>query len=96
MRRKARIDANQNEIVKALRQIPKLSVAITSQLGNGFVDIVVGYKGKNHLIELKDGSKPASARRLTEDERTFHEQWFGSIYVCDSLEAILKALNIKH
>jgi hypothetical protein len=95
MRRKARIDANQNEIVKALRQIPHLSVAITSQLGQGFPDLVIGYRGKNYLIELKDGSKAPSVRRLTQDERTFHDQWFGSIFVCDSLEAILKVLNIK-
>jgi hypothetical protein len=96
MRRKARIDANQNQIVKALRQIPHLSVAITSQLGQGFPDLVIGYRGKNYLIELKDGSKPASARRLTQDELEWHDGWFGRVDTCDSLEAILEALNIKH
>jgi len=92
MRRAAKIDANQKQIVKSLRQLPGVSVAITSQLGEGFVDIIVGRKGFNWLIELKDGSKPPSARKLTEDEQEFFDNWTGQIAVCNSFEEVFNLI----
>lgn len=74
------------------------SVAVTSSLRNGFPDIVVGYKGENYLIEIKDGSKPPSQRELTEDEKKFHENWNGSVQiVCniDDLITLTRGANAK-
>ena len=62
MRRAAKVDDNQKEIVSALRKLGA-SVLITSQLKNCF-DILVGYKGINYIIEIKDGKKPPSQRML--------------------------------
>lgn len=92
MRLKAKVDANQKRIVKSLRGVPGVTVAITSQLGKGFVDIVVGYKGMNYLIELKDGEKVKSARKLTEDEVVFHDNWKGQVAVCNSFDEIFKLI----
>lgn len=66
MRRAAKIDSNQNEIVKALRKLGAF-VLITSQLKNAF-DILVAYNSKLYVVEIKDGNKPPSARKLTEGE----------------------------
>lgn len=66
MIRNAKVDANQNEIVKALRKIGA-TVIITSQLKNAF-DILVCYRGKIYIVEIKDGDKPPSARKLSEGE----------------------------
>ena len=66
MRRAAKVDSNQNEIVKCLRGVGAV-VLITSQLKNAF-DLLVGYKGKLYIVEVKDGSKPPSARKLTAGE----------------------------
>ena len=55
IRRAAAIDANQNEIVKALRDVGAL-VVLTHTLKNAF-DILVGYRGKWFAIEIKDGEK---------------------------------------
>ncbi len=92
MRRAARIDANQNEIVQALRDVGA-SVAITSALGKGFVDLVAGYRGINYLIEIKDGSKPPSAQRLTPDEQEFHDLWRGAVIVVNDVDEALKAIG---
>ena len=92
MRKIARVDANQKDIVKKLREIPGVSVAITSQLGNGFPDIVVGCRKRNYMIELKDGSKPPSQQKLTPDEIDFHTEWCGNIAVCRNLEEVLKTI----
>ena len=93
MRRAAKVDSNQNEVVKLLRKIPGVSVAITSQLGNGFVDFVVGYKGKNYMIELKDGDKVASKRKLTADEESFKSMWTGQYTVCNNFEEVFNLIK---
>ena len=90
-----KVDDNQREIVKKLRKIPGVTVSITSALGDGFPDIVVGYKGVNHLIEIKDGSKPPSRRKLTPAEEKFHDLWTGRVDICNSFEEVIKVLNIK-
>ena len=74
MRRAARIDENQPAIVKALRKAGAV-VHSTAQLGKGFPDLVVGYGRKLFLLEVKDGSKSKSSRKLTEDEEKFHKIW---------------------
>jgi hypothetical protein len=95
MRRKARIDNNQNEIVRQLRKIPGFSVAITSALGDGFPDAVVGFRKKNLLIEIKDPKQPPSKRKLTEEEEKFHNSWTGEIYVVHTVDDVLKIFGLK-
>lgn len=95
MRRKARTDENQNGIVESLRGIPGVSVHITSQLGDGFVDIIVGYKGVNYLVELKDGNKPPSQRKLTDDEIAWHSKWKGQKAVCNSFDEVFELIMNK-
>jgi len=92
MRQAARTDDNQNEIVQALRDVGA-SIAITSALGSGFVDIVAGYRGINYLIEIKDGSKPPSKRQLTPDEQEFHDLWRGAVIVVRDIDEALRAVG---
>lgn len=67
-RRAARTDANQTEIVKYLRSIGAL-VVITSQLKK-FCDIVVSYKSRWYIIEIKDGNKfPKKFKAMTPEEK---------------------------
>ena len=93
MRRAAKIDANQNEIVEALRRCGA-SVLITSQLKNCF-DILVGYDGINYIAEIKDGNKPPSQRKLTNGEIKFMENWNGGkYYILESIEDALKMIKL--
>ena len=59
-----RTDANQKKIVELVRQLPGASITSTHTIGKGFPDLVIGYKGINYLIELKDGAKPKSQKKL--------------------------------
>jgi len=86
-----KVDTNQSQIVKQLRKIG-CSVAITSMIGNGFVDIVVGFRNKNFLFELKDGNKSASRKRLTPDEEKFFLTWKGQVNKVETLDEILKII----
>lgn len=77
MRHAARIDANQEQIVAALRAMGA-TVRIVTQ-GNGLPDLLVGFRGVTILIEVKDGQKVPSARKLTPAEQKFFEEWRGGI-----------------
>lgn len=87
-----RTDANQTAIVSAFRKLGA-TVAITSALGRGFPDLVVGYRRRNFLVEIKDGTKPPSAQKLTPDEAAWHEKWRGQITIIRSVDDVLTLLN---
>lgn len=75
-----RTDGNHAEIVAALKQIGA-SVLDIHDIGGGAPDLLIGYRGMNLLLEVKDGDKPPSHRKLTPDERDFFDEWRGLIYV---------------
>ena len=102
MRTAAKVDANQPEIVAALR-LAGATVAITSAVGKGFPDLVVGYEGVNYLLEVKDGKKNPSKQRLTSDQKIFFFgdpgsdksfPWAGSATVVNSVETALAAIGL--
>lgn len=92
MRLRARIDGNQNEIVEGLRR-RGYSVQVLSMVGKGFPDLLVGAKGRNVLIELKDPSKPPSKRKLTDDEQKFFDCWRGQVHKVETIEEILNIIK---
>jgi len=92
MRYANRIDANQNQIVDAMRKVGAV-VRIISQ-GDGIPDLLVGYKGFTILMEVKDGDKVPSARKLTEAEQKFFDDWQGGLLVVvNSVEEALEILE---
>lgn len=93
MRRASKIDGNQNEIVDALRQIPKCNVLILSMVGGGCPDVAVGYRGRNVFFEIKDPSKPPSKQRLTPDQVKWHSDWPGEVYVIRTIDEALEVLG---
>ncbi len=70
MRYARKVDDNQSDIVKALEQIG-VGVVKTSALGE-FCDLVTAYRGIWRLLEVKDGSKPPSRRKLTPAQIQLH------------------------
>lgn len=83
--RAAKIDNNQREIVKALRDMGA-SVQHLHAVGKGCPDILVGYNGRNYLFEIKDGEK----KKLTKDQRDFFDNWKGQCRIIRSeLSAML-------
>jgi Holliday junction resolvase len=93
MRRAARVDSNQEEIVKALRAVGA-TVQSLAGVGHGVPDLLVGYEGKTILMEVKDGKKSPSQRELTPDQVKWIDAWTGgSIYIVDTVEAAWNALK---
>jgi hypothetical protein len=92
VRRAAKVDANQAEIVAALRKIGA-TVQPLHGVGSGCPDLLVGYRGVNYTLEIKDGSKPPSARKLTPDQVEWHINWRGQVAVADSIDAAVAVLT---
>jgi len=89
----ARVDANQSSIVDALRRAGA-KVQPLHQVGKGCPDLLVAFRGRWYLGEIKDGKKPPSKRKLTPDEANWHEL-FGAaapVYVWESEEDALRTL----
>ncbi len=93
MRRAHAVDENQAALVSQLRQLG-VSVQSMAGVGNGAPDLVVGWKGSNHLFEVKDGRKIPSKRVLTEAEQVWHRDWRGTVHVVECLEDALGVLGL--
>lgn len=94
MRRAARVDDNQKEIVRELRKFGA-SVHCLHKTGQGFPDLVIGWQGRNYLVEVKDNSKSPSARRLTRAESEWHSKWRGQVAIVGSVEEAITLLKIR-
>ena len=86
MRRAARVDSNQAQIISVLRAAGAYVWIIGLP-----VDLLVGYKGCTVLMEVKDGP----TKRLTPLQSDFFENWPGStLSRVDGPEAALNVLRV--
>ena len=76
MRRAARKDGNERDIVKALRAIG----CDVERIGRP-VDLLVGYRALNFLLEVKD---PHGDNRLSDGQKEFIQLWRGQVRVVRS------------
>ena len=90
--RAAKVDRNQPEIVRALRQIGA-SVQHLHKVGEGCPDLIAGFRGVNYLIEVKDGAAPPSQTKLTPDQAVWHQTWEGRVYVAYSVTDALRIVG---
>lgn len=82
-RRAAKVDANQSELVELMRKLGA-SVEITSAVHSGFPDTVVGIGNVTVLVEIKDGDKVPSKRKLTPDQVVFHARYQGALTIIET------------
>lgn len=88
-----KVDSNQADLVKQIRKIPGVSVLHIHVVGKGAPDIIIGYRKRNFLIEIKDPAKCKSQKKLTILEDQFHNTWKGQVYTAETFEDILWLLN---
>ena len=86
MRKFGKVDSNHGEIVEGLRRVGATVQSIAS-VGGGCPDIVVGFRRRNYLFEIK----PSDKSHLTEDEADWHRDWLGMV---DGIYCLEDALHI--
>ena len=85
--RKKKRDANEPEIVAALEAIPGVMVIPLDRP----VDLLVGYNGINHLLEVKN---PEGKNRLEPDQLEFIHDWPGrEVVVVRTVDEALNAIG---
>jgi hypothetical protein len=93
MKYAARVDANQLATIKEFqRAMPDASVFDASACGEGFPDLVVGWRGNNYLFEVKNPEMSPSRRALTEPQESFHGSWQGQVHVVHSAAEMLAVM----
>ena len=85
MRHRLRRDANEKEIVQALRDAGAYVVRLHMP-----VDLLVGYRGTNFLIEVK-----TEKGRFTKSQRLLLSVWPGQAYVVWTPEEALAVIGIR-
>jgi hypothetical protein len=76
-------DGNHDEVVEALEK-HGAEIQSLAGVGYGCPDIVLSYEGVTALVEIKDGSKPPSGRKLTDKEKEFVSRWKAPVYIVNS------------
>ena len=87
MRRIAKVDTNQAEIVDALRKAGA-HVWDCHRYGGGFPDLLILYRGAALLMEVK-----SKGGRMTEEEQVFHNEYQDIAVVVYSVEEALEAIG---
>lgn len=85
-----RVDDNQTKIVKELRAAG-MTVQHLHGVHGGCPDIVVGYKGKNYMFEIKRDK----AAKLTPDQVIWHHNWQGQVNIITTAEEAINAIKQK-
>lgn len=79
-----RSDKNQEEIVRAIRELG-FSAQPIHIVGHGCPDVILGCYGFNLLLEIK-----MLGKRLTPDEATWHAAWSGQVAIAHDIEEVLE------
>lgn len=89
MRHARKVDANQAEIVAALRAAGRF-VEVLSDVGRGVPDLLVAWNGKCLLMEVK-----MPKQKLTPDQLDWHRKWRGpAVAVVRSVAEALEATGV--
>ena len=87
MRRAAKVDGNQPEIVEALRRVGA-KVLHLHQVGGGCPDLLVWGKGRSFLMEVKQPGE-----NINKLQAEFIATWPGEIHVVRTTEEAIKAVT---
>lgn len=82
VRRAAKVDGNHKEIVEEFRRL-RCSVVSLAAVGGGVPDLLVGFGGRNFLVEVK-----LPKGKVSELQKKWYEYWEGYATVVRSIEEV--------
>jgi rhamnose utilization protein RhaD (predicted bifunctional aldolase and dehydrogenase) len=87
---KKRVDENQQQLVHTFIALGA-SVLNLSRVGQGCPDLLIGYKNKSVLVEIKKDSKST----FTEPQIKFMQNWRGGpVSRVDSVDAAIRLIKM--
>lgn len=89
MRIAAKTDGNQNAIIETFRKAGA-SVLVLSAVGKGCPDLLVGWQGRNLLVEIK-----SKRGKFTPEQIKWWAEWHGQKQIIRSCLEAVELLNGK-
>ena len=86
-----RVDSNHAEVVGWFEDL-HCSVINVSRTPCGF-DLVVGYGGLSICVEVKDGKKSPSRRKLSDTEKKVHDRWTGGARIVKDMQDVITTVQ---
>lgn len=86
MRRRAKVDGNQPEIVEAIRAAG-WSVQSLAMVGKGCPDLLIGKGWLHAILELK-----IPGEKLNDLQKDWHGRWHGEVYTVESIADAMKVI----
>jgi len=86
-------DDSQDSIVSALVE-SGCTVQDMSRIGGGVPDLLVGYQGRNFLIECKPAAGTKKQLNLRDTQEKWHAEWTGQVAVAHTPEDALAIVGI--
>lgn len=87
---KKRVDENQKSIIHTFIALGA-SVLNLSTVGRGCPDLLIGYRGKTVLVEIKSNEKA----KFTEPQIKFMQEWRGgAVSRIDSVDAAIRLIKM--
>jgi len=87
---KKRVDENQKQLVHTFIALGA-SVLNLSTVGRGCPDLLIGYRGKSVLVEIKKDSKAS----YTDPQIKFMQEWRGgAVSRIDSVDAAIRLIKM--
>ncbi len=83
--RAAKVDDNHRAVGAVFRGYGATLQSL-AMVGHGCPDWLVGYMGRNRLVEVKDGGKEPARRALTPDQKDWHALWRGEVDIVESVQ----------
>jgi len=90
---KTKVDKNQRLIMDWLIAAGA-TVDSLAACGKGIPDLLVGFRGLNILLEVKNPDMPPSKRVLTPDQVTWHAKHGGQVAVVETVMDVMQVLAI--
>lgn len=92
VRQRARRDANHSEIVRVFESLGATVFDVSGVAGA--LDLVIGVSGIDQRVEIKDGAKTLSEKKLTKAEVEVFQEWRGrKPVVVESVEDAINLIN---
>ena len=84
-----RVDSTQEAIVAGYRRAGA-SVHVTSNVRDGYPDLLVGYGGRSYPVECK-----SVGGKLTKQQEEWHANWRGDVYVAHNVGEALAVIGVE-
>lgn len=98
--RKSSVDKNQGDIVDALKKVGA-TVEFLTAVGSGCPDLLVGWRRRNFLLEVKNPAtrygqgKDDNATRTLEAQKEWHQSWRGHVVVVRTIDEAFEAIGVR-